>query len=456
MWKIWILIGASLAATGVTARAAQAESLQEALVLAYQANPALAAAQAELRAIDEGVPQALSGWRPNIAASGEVGRGWRETAPASPVFGGKSNLRPLGASLNIKQPLYNGGSTVAQTDSAEAAVLAGRFDLSAVEQQVLREAIVAYVDVLRDAAVLDLNRNNEQVLRRQLEANQNRFEVGEITRTDVAQAEARLSRATADRITAEGGFLVSRAAYSRAIGQAPGALSKPPPLPVSTDSFEQALEIAFRNNPQLNAALHREESARHQISAASGALLPELSVNATLSRNEEGSIKDFVAKDARVTANVTVPLYESGNAYSQVRQLRQINAQRRLQVDDARRLVRESLTAAQENLVTARANLEARRTQIEASVSALAGIRQEAEVGARTVLDVLDAEQETLDARVALVRAERDEYVANADLQAALGQLTAEAMGLPVQRYDPTVNYDRVRNKWIGLDGGLK
>ena len=179
-------------------------------------------------------------------------------------------------------------------------------------------------------------------------------------------------------------------------------------------------------------------------------------MNATLSRTEENNVKDFVFKDARVTANVTVPLYEGGNAYSQVRQLRQINAQRRLQIDDARRLVRESLTAAQENLVTARANLEARRTQIEASASALAGIRQEAEVGARTVLDVLDAEQETLDARVALVRAERDEYVANADLQAALGQLTAEAMGLPVQRYDPTVNYDRVRNKWIGLDGGLK
>lgn len=440
---------------GLMAAPAQAQTFQEALVQAYNRNPALAAARAGLRAVDEGVPQALSGWRPSLTAAADAGRARRETSPASQVFGGRQDLSPLSGSLNVKQPIYSGGSTLAQTEAAEADVLSGRSDLLAAEQEALREAIVAYVDVLRDTAVVDLNRNNEQVLRRQLEATRNRFEVGEITRTDVAQAEARLSRATADRITAEGALAVSRAGFGRAIGQPPGTLAKPPALNGVPETEEQAMEIALKNNPRLNAALFLEESSRHQIRAASGALLPEVSLNASISRSEESNIRDNVSNDARVTANVAIPLYEGGGTYAQVRQLRQINNQRRLQVEDARRFVREGVTRTLENMITARANLVARRAQIDASAVALEGIQQEAEVGARTVLDVLDAEQELLDARVALVRAERDEYVASAELRGALGQLTAEALALPVERYDPSENYQRVRGKWIGLDGGL-
>ena len=431
-----------------------AQTLDQALATAYANNPTLAAQRAAQRATDEGVPQALSGWRPTISFSSEIGR-QRQLYDPNTASLRDQTLTPFTNSLSLSQPVYRGGRTVAGTQSAEALVQAGRATLAVTEQQVFLQVVTAYADVIRDQAVLELNRNNEQVLRRTLEATQDRFRVGEITRTDVAQAEARLSRATSDRISAEGALATSRAAFERAVGEVPRQLVQPSKFPQQPASRDDVLRVAMAENPELMAAVWREESSRYDIRAASGALLPSVSLNASAVRAEESSSRDVVSESAKITAQVTVPLYESGSVYSQVRQRRQVNSQRKLQIDEVRRLVQQTAAQSWENLTTARANIVSRRAQIEASRVALEGVIQEAQVGARTTLDVLDSEQEFLDSRVALVRAERDELVAVYTLQSALGRLTARQLGLPVDLYDPVQNYDRVRDKWFGTDGGL-
>lgn len=431
-----------------------AQTLDRALAAAYANNPTLAAQRAAQRATDEGVPQALSGWRPTVTFSSEAGRARQLYDPNSASLRDQT-LTPFTNSLSLSQPLYRGGRTVASTQSAEALVQAGRATLASTEQQVFLQVVTAYADVVRDQAVLELNRNNEQVLRRNLEATQDRFRVGEITRTDVSQSEARLSRATSDRISAEGALAASRAIFERVVGEAPRQLVQPDKYPQPPAARDEVLRVAMAENPDLIAATWREESSRYDIRAASGALLPSVSLNASAVRAEESTTRDLVSESAKITAQVTVPLYESGSVYSQVRQRRQVNSQRRLQIDETRRLVQQTAVQAWENLVTARANIISRRAQIEASRVALEGVTQEAQVGARTTLDVLDSEQEFLDSRVALVRAQREELVAVYTLLSALGRLTARNLGLSVDLYDPVENYNRVRDKWFGTDGGL-
>lgn len=431
-----------------------AQSLNEVLSAAYNNNPTLLAARAALRATDEGVPQALSNWRPTVSVTGEVGKLRQEYDPQSASFQ-SDTVTPKTVTLSVAQPLYRGGRTEAATEAAEALVLAGRQDLADTEQAVLLDAVTAYMDVVQNQAVLDLNRNNEEVLRRQLEATRERFRVGEITRTDVAQAESRLSGAVASRISAEGALVSSRAVLARVIGEMPGTLSPPPPLPELPKSEEEAVAIAYEENPDLLGARFREVAAKYDVRAVSGALLPTVSLNGSLSRADETSRANLEVDSARVALQLTVPLYEAGSVYSQTRQRKQVHNQRRIQVEEQRRAVRQLVVQAWENLTTARSNIEARRAQVEAARIALEGVQQEAEVGSRTTLDVLDAEQEYLDARVAEVRSRRDEYVAGFTLLSAVGRLGARQLSLPVDHYDPTSNYDRVREKWFGTDGGL-
>jgi outer membrane protein len=446
------LIAGGVLAAFVSASAV-AQSFTETLAAVYNNSPSLAAQRAALRAIDEGVPQALSSWRPTLSFSSEYG--WRDQTTSGPASSSDGTTHPFTNSLNLSQPLYRGGRTTAATQSAEANVLAGRAALTTAEQNVLFQGVSAYMDVVRDQAVVELNRNNEQRLRRQLEATRDRFRVGEITRTDVAQAEARLSRAISDRVSAEGNLASSRAGFRRVVGESPRQLANPPPLPPLPRNEDEAQGVAEEESPELSSALHRESAARHDIRSTSGALLPTVSLNTTLSRAEDSSSRDTTTESARVTLQLTVPLYEAGSTYSQVRQRKQIHQQRRLEVDDSRRQVREAVTRAWEALTTARASIVARRAEVAANRVALDGVQQEAEVGARTTLDVLDAEQELLDSQVALVRSQRDEYVAGFQLQSAIGRLSARRLGLPVDAYDPTENYRRVRDKWIGLDNGL-
>lgn len=433
---------------------AQAQSLNEVFSAAYNNNPTLLAARAALRATDEGVPQALSNWRPTVNLSNERGRQWLEYDPQS-AANRDGVMNPNTLQLTVSQPLYRGGRTEAATDSAEALVLAGRQDLASTERRVLLDAVTAYMDVVQNQAVLDLNRNNEEVLRRQLEAVRERFRVGEITRTDVAQSESRLARATADRISSEGALVSSRAVLARVIGEMPRVLTPPPPLPQLPKSEEEALAISYDENPDLLGARFREVAAKNDVRTASGALLPTVSLNGSVSKADETIRNNFETETKKVAVTVTVPLYEGGAVYSQTRQRKQVHNQRRIQVEEQRRAVRQAVVQAWENLSTARSNITARTSQVDAARIALEGVQQEAEVGSRTTLDVLDQEQEYLDARVAEVRARRDEYVAGFTLLSSVGRLGARTLALPVEYYDPTDNYDRVRGKWFGTDGGL-
>lgn len=433
------------AALALMAAPAAAETLQEALAAAYANNPELRAERARLRATDEAVPQALSGWRPTISVTGSIGR---ERARTSAID--EQQLTPTVRQLDVTQPLYRGGRTTAETQQAESQVRAGRAFLQSVEQTVLLNAVTAYMDVLREQANVELTTNNEQVLARQLEATRDRFEVGEVTRTDVAQAEARLSRATADRVAAQGRLGVQRATYARVIGNLPGKLEPAPPLPPLPTSLAAAIEEATTQHPDLEAAHYVEAAARYNVRAATASLLPSVSLVGRSLRSDEATLEDNSTRSDSLRAQVTIPLYQSGAVESQIRQAKEIANQRRIEIEQTRRAIVEATTQAWEDLQAARERIASTREQVRANEIALEGVRQEALVGSRTTLDVLDAEQELLDSRVALVAAERDEYVAAFRLLAAIGRLQAAQMGLPVEIYDPTVHYRQVRNKWWG------
>ena len=424
---------------------AVAETLQQALVAAYQHNPDLRAERARLRVTDENVPQALAGWRPAVTATGSIGR---ERAQSS--FINEQRLEPTTRQLEVTQPLYRGGRTVAQTGQAESQVQAGRAVLESVEQDVLLSAVTAYLDVLREEANVALTGSNEQVLSRQLEATRDRFDVGEVTRTDVAQAEARLSRASSDRVAAQGRLGVQKAAYARVIGNPPGILEPAPPLPPLPTTLLEAADIAISEHPDLQAAQFSEDAAHYSVRVAAGALLPSVNLVGRALHSDEASRENIATRSDSVRAQVTIPLYQAGSVASQVRQTKQVLQQRRIEIEQTRRVIVELTTVAWEELQAARARITTNREQIRANEVALEGVRQEASVGSRTTLELLNAEQELLNSRVALVAAERDEYVSVFRLLAAIGRLSAERMKLPVDRYDPNHHYQQVREKWWG------
>ncbi len=447
-------LGAILVAAGLIAFLpvnAAAETLEEALAAAYRDNPALLAARARLRATDEGVSQAVSGWRPTLSVTGDVGVE-AERSNSTTADRGQHRERKT-VTVNLDQSLYKGGRTVAATRMAENEVRAERVRLNETEQKVLLGAVAAYMDVVRDQAVLELNISNEQVLRRQLQATRDRFEVGEITRTDVYQAEARLAGSTADRIKAEGNLEISRAAYRNVIGRAPGKLSRPGKSGDLPSAKSDAVKAALEGNWNLLAADFTARAARDNVDEIKGELLPRLDLSGSASRSLNAAGEDSRSDSYKALLTLTVPLYQSGSVYSRLREARQKAAELRRRTDQARRDAVEAATRAWERLQTTRARINSFESQIEAAEVALEGVQREASVGSRTVLDVLDAEQELLNARVNFVGAQRDEVVAVFDLMSAMGRLTAEKMNLPVDLYDPRGHYQKVRNKWVGGAG---
>ena len=438
----YLLLSLSVA---MTPAVAGAETLYDALAAAYSNNPDLQNARAALRVTDEGVPQALSGWRLTLSVFGDGGKERREAGSID------QDLTPLSIELQVTQPLYRGGRTVASTEQAESQVEASRAILLATEQDVLFAAVTAYMDVVRDRANVQLTTNNEQVIRRQLEATKDRFEVGEVTRTDVAQAEARLARASANRISAEGSLAISVATYERVVGETPQNPEPAPPLPPLPANLADSIDTSVQNNPTLQSARFNEEAAKHGVRVAFGSLLPTVNLVGSVERSDEIAFEDIDNESESIAVLGTVPLYQSGAVYSQVREAKEVRNQRRIQIEQARRATVEEATQSWESLTTARSNIAARREEVRANEIALEGVQQEAAVGARTVLDILDAEQELLDARVALIFAERDEYVAGFRLLSAVGGLSADGIGVAVELYDPTRHYGQVRNKWFGL-----
>ncbi len=445
-----LALGAAVIALGTAP--AQAETLREALATAYQNSPILEAERAGVRAEDENVSQALSGYRPTISGNASIAKS--RSRNFFDAAGGKQTLTPVTAAIAAEQPIFRSFRTYNAVKESKTRVEAARSGLVSTEQDVLLDAVAAYMDVLRDQAVLELRQNNVQVLDRQLGASRDRFEVGEITRTDVAQSEARKSGAISSRTAAEADLSASRTAYERVIGNAPGTLTQPESFGALPESEGRAIEIALSENPDLKAARLEEEAARQAISTAKSELGPEFSVVAQYEYQEDQFVSGFSATTGSIMARATVPIYAAGVTSSRIRQAKQINSQRRMQAIETERQIRERVSNAWERLRAARAIIESSKAQVDANKIALDGVRQEQEVGSRTTLDVLDAEQEALDAEVELVRARREEYVASFQLLSAMGRATAEALNLPVERYDPERYYDHATGSWFGWGTG--
>ncbi|MGG5818749.1 TolC family outer membrane protein [Falsiroseomonas sp. HW251] len=450
------IAGVLLASTAIAEiRPAAGQTLQEALAMAYANNPTLQAARANLRAVDENVPQALAGWRPTVQITGSGGQ-QTSSAVGTPTQGGARVDTPWRSrdiytvQGSVTQPIYRGGRTTAQTRRAENQVLAQRARLLATEQQVLQDAVTAYVQVIQLAEEVRLNTNNVQVLTRQLQATNERFRVGEITRTDVAQAESRLAGAIASRADSEGRLQQARATFTRVVGQPPQRLSPPQPLRQVAATSQQAAALASANNPNVVAALFDEAAARDNIDIQFSNLMPQVSLNGSVFRQDNQTTDGLRQNGTQVTANLTMPLYQGGAEYSLVRQARQQAQQARQVVEDQRRTASQQATQAYETLVSARAQVEANRAQIRAAEIALDGVQREAIVGSRTTLDVLNAEQELLNARVALVRGLAALITASHNLAVAVGRLTARDLTLPVEVYDPEAYYRAVRDRWAG------
>jgi TolC family type I secretion outer membrane protein len=429
---------------------AYADTLNEALSKAYMTNPDLEAARAALRSVDEQAPQALSGYRPTVTASGSLAR----TSEDGEVTG-EDDYTSRAAALQVEQPLFRGGRTVAAVRQADSSIAAQRASLLNTEQTVMLRGVEGYLNVVRDTAVLDLNKNNEEVLSRQLRATRDRFNVGEVTRTDVSQAEARLSAATSGRIQAEGALTSSRASYQRLFGDAPADLKKPDLSLALPKTLEQAIEEAKANNPSVQAAINTTSAAKALLDGIQAERLPTVSAEASLRRSYDAGGSNLDRVDtASAGVNLNWSLYQAGATSSRIREAKQEVARRSSERDSAERGAVEAATQAWENWQTSKSTVDSRRSQVKAARVALDGVREEANVGSRTVLDTLDAEQELLDAQVGLVRAEHDEILAQYQVLAAVGRLTARELQLPVEYYDETAYSDRVRNQWIGSSTG--
>lgn len=429
---------------------ANAQTLLDTMASAYATNPQLDAARAQLRATDEQVPQALSGNRPTVSASTSFGANYQDYQDRDP-----SKNQPGEIGVSISQPIYRWGRTEAAVDQAESSVRSQRAALSSTEQDVLLSAGTAYFDVYRAQATLELNRNNEQVLRRQLDATRNRFAVGEVTRTDVSQAESRVAGATAARIQAEGNLVAQRAIYERVVGQPPGVLRAPTSLEkLLPGSLDEALQVSLSTNPDVRSSEFSVRSAEASVRAADAEFMPTASLTggASLGHDRSSQVGNRLDTSGQIVAELTIPLYQAGVRDSQARQSRHQLIQAQKTLDQARRASTDSTVRGWTSLLTARAQIESLRAQVQAAQIALDGVRQEATVGSRTTLDILDAEQELLDAKVSLVGAERDEGVAALALLSAIGRLTADSMNLNAARYDTEANYKRVRDKWSGRE----
>lgn len=427
--------------------AASAQSLSEAMASAYLTNPALTAQRSALEATNELLPQALTGWRPSVDVEAEAG--------VSRVDNdlGNGGLNTSSIALTLSQNLYQGGETTANIGRAEWLVRAERARLAAIEQDVLTATASAYIDLFTSEAILELAKQNEARLKMQLVATRDRFAVGEVTRTDIAQAEARVAGATASRIEAEGTIRAAEATFRSLTTLEPESLIEPEPLrslPTDEDVAQRSAEAA---NPNIHLAEANLKASRDDIRIAKAALLPSLDLEGMLSHVEEPSLTIDRQSTASLALRLRVPLYQGGGNYASVRQNKRIAQQRLADLDAARRDVREGVTSAWQALVTARSTMASIQEQVRAATIALEGTQREAEVGQRTVLDVLDQENDLFQAEVDLVGAKGDEVVASYQLQAAVGRLSATALALEVDPYDDETHYRRTRNRAFGLGG---
>jgi outer membrane protein len=454
-----IVAGAALSVVAANAALAQ-ESLLGALGRAYTNTPELNAQRANVRAVDESVPQALSAYRPRVTATADAGRTHQETV--TPSFSQTTGFRqgkrhandtysPRGVGIQVDQTLFNGFRTENATRAAESRVLGARETLRNTEQNVLLNAATAYMNVLRDTALLNLQRNNVEVLEEQLRQTRDRFRVGEVTRTDVAQSEARLAQARSQASIAEGNLRASIATYRQRVGVEPKKLGPAQPIErLLPRTIESAVQVSQSEHPAIIATLHGVDQQQLQVKVVESELYPSVTVTGSLAKRWETTLSDNEAYTASVVARLSVPLYEGGQVYSRVREAKQTLGERRIQVDQQRDVVRQAVVASWSGLISAKAQILASQAQVAAAEIALAGVREEAKVGQRTTLDVLNSQQELLTARSNLVTAQRDRVVASYNVLASIGRLSAQKLALKTDVYNPRVHYDQVRDKWIG------
>ncbi len=431
-------------------------TLAEALAATYANQPALQAERAKLRATDENVPQALAGWRPTVVMAGTAGYGDGMSRAYSGQLGGYLNVRTdrlIGtAQATLTQPLYTGGKVQANVNRAKNQVMAERANLIAQEQTSFTNVVNAYVGVIQAQQLLELNVNNEQVLAKQLQATNDRFRVGEITRTDVAQAEAALAGATAQRQTSEGNLQTARGTYQQVVGYLPpGDLVEPQPLALPVKTEQAATAMAGNNNPTVINALFNNAAAKDAVDVAFSQLMPQVSFQGQVLQSNNASGRSVDVNGYQAVVQLSVPVYQGGAEYSAVRQAKQSAQQTGKLVDDARRAAVQNAVQAWETLVAAKASAASTREAIRANQIALEGVEREAIVGSRTTLDVLNAQQALLNSRVTLVQNLAQLVTASYGLAAALGRLTANDLHLPVPLYDETAYYNAVKDKWIGL-----
>ncbi|HRO12310.1 TolC family outer membrane protein [Amaricoccus sp.] len=441
-----LLLSGAVAAALALSGAAEADSLADALVKAYQTSPLLDSSRAALRGVDENLPQARSARRPQVGVSASLSS--QTTAEAI-----EDQLYSSQASLNASLLVFDNGQTKAAIESARNLIAAGRADLKGIEQQVLFDAVEAYVSVRRDQEFVRLARNDVQRLDETLTATRNRFDVGEVTRTDVSQSESRAAASRSTLAAAEGQLAISRESYLAVVGSPADNLEAPPPLPQVPGTLDAATAIGRQRNPAIIAAQFNERVAVYDFDRALAAKGPQLAITAGVGiERDNQNIQGWDGNSfGQVGVEGSLPLYTGGRNDSLVRQAQALLDQRRFELNDSARQVVQSVGEAWAQLLVARASIVARREQVEAARIAAEGVAEEARLGARSTLDVLDADQERLEAEAEVVRALADEYIATYGLLQAMGLLTVEHLNLGIESYNPDVNFTRVRN---GPSGG--
>lgn len=454
------LVLAVLAILVVLLPTARAETVASALAEAYQNNPQLGAQRAVVRETDEQVPQALSGYRPHVNVQATLGVQSTSTisklvpAPAGslpPLFTDSGENMPYSAGVTAVQNLYNGFQTANRTRAAETQVSAARATLEATEETVLLNAITAYMDVLRDYAILELYRRNVVVLKEELRETRDRFRVGDVTATDISQAESRLAGAETLVLTGQTNYDTSVAHYQQVIGHKPGKLAPGSPVDVlSPRTLGEAVALVDQN-PNVIVAMYNVDFAQLGVKVAEGALQPQLNLQLSAQKAWEPQLEILQTYTASALGQLSVPIYQGGAEYSAVRQGKEAVGQRLLELSLARRQIRQAILQAWSQVASTKLQITSTEIEVKAAENALNGVRAEALVGERTTLDVLNAEQELVNARVSVVTAEHDRVVASYTLLAAEGRLTPEILRLPVQTYDPMIHYQQVRDAWGGL-----
>jgi outer membrane protein len=436
---------------------ASAETLESALARAYGGNPTLDAQRSAVRAVDENVPIALSGYRPTIAATANAGLSYT-TGQAGSILGGtgtrayREGLVPRSIGLQVSQNLFNGFRTANSTRQAESQVLGARETLRTTEQTTLFNGAQAYMNVLRDTAILDLQRNNVEVLEEQLRQTRDRFNVGEVTRTDVAQAESRLAASRSQVALAEANLQSSIATYRQIIGVEPRQLAPGRPVDrLVPPTLVTSVQIGLSEHPAVISALHAVDAAELQVKVAESALAPTLNLVGSVANAYDSSVPNDQSLSASLVAQLSVPIYQGGAAYAQIRQAKETAGQRRIEAEATRDQVRASVIASWGSLESAKANVQAAQAQVAATEVALTGVREEARVGQRTTLDVLNQQQELLNARVNLITAQRDRVVASYSVVQSIGRLTSKSLALNIAQYSAKVHFDQVKDLWWGV-----